>query len=94
VLLGRSTHSSFALRIHFLDAPDGFPVPPSHSSMLSPPDRMRVALHRQALGIYRILGPDERVQESLWRTVEYVRDESTPRLDSMTRQGVNYRMVP
>jgi hypothetical protein len=62
--------------------------------MLSPPDRMRVALHRQALGIYRILGPDERVQESLWRTVEYVRDESTPRLDSMTRQGVNYRMVP
>jgi hypothetical protein len=88
------SNSSFALTIYLLDAPKGFPVPNMRgSSMLSPPDRLRVALHRDALGIYRILGPDEHAQESLWLTVEYVRDESTPRDGSGVIGGVNYRMA-
>jgi hypothetical protein len=77
--------------IEFLDKPDDYPaLPRSASRMVSPPpERLRVALHLQALGVYDILGPTETRQESLWRTVEYERVEegvpNAPRLPALYR---------
>lgn len=59
--------------------PPGYPERPRSrgSSMIDPPDLLRVALHRDAKGIYRILSADETPQASLWRVELYRRSGKT-----------------
>lgn len=61
--------------VTFLDGPADYPrIPRSASSMVVPlPDRLRVALHRDAVGVYDILTDAEHPQEKLWMIAEYER---------------------
>jgi hypothetical protein len=70
-----SGRSDRIVPITFLDAPAEYlMVPRSASSMCAPlPKRLRVALHRDAIGVYDILGEDESRQESLWLIADYER---------------------
>lgn len=56
----------------FIDKPTDYPVQPrSASLMVDVPERLRVALHLQALGVYEIIGQDATRQADLWRIVTY-----------------------
>jgi hypothetical protein len=60
----------------FADTPPGWPNVNTRGSTIltragKPPQRIDVALHRDARGIYRILTDGEQVQPSLWLTVPY-----------------------
>jgi hypothetical protein len=73
----RQSESIPSLAYCFADSPPGWPIPNTRGSQIlapkyQPPERIKVALHRTAKGIFRTLAEDEAMQESLWLTVPYV----------------------
>jgi hypothetical protein len=89
--LDDDTDQVWSMPILLLDKPDDYPVQPRcHSRMLSPPDRLRVALHRDTLGVYAILEPEETRPESLWRVVDYVRMN---RATATSQDAAQYRVA-